>query len=102
MAEKKGLQKIGLQIPKIVLKAAGNDPKRLKKIRELFGKKKQPKLPGMKSGSGENGVVYSDKKGKRISKEEARKRFIHFMINFLLCTQIAVVVAICFLIAKIY
>ena len=35
-------------------------------------------------------------------REEARKRFIHFMINFLLCTQIAVVVAICFLIAKIY
>ena len=35
-------------------------------------------------------------------REEARKNFIHFMINFLLCTQIAVVVAICFLIAKIY
>lgn len=35
-------------------------------------------------------------------REEARKSFIHFMINFLVCTQIAVVVAICFLIAKIY
>jgi len=50
MADKKGLQKIGLQIPKIVLKAAGNDPKRLKKIRDLFGKKKQLKFPGMKIG----------------------------------------------------
>ena len=35
-------------------------------------------------------------------REEARKSFIHFMINFLLCTQIATIVAICFLIAKIY
>ena len=34
-------------------------------------------------------------------REEARKNFIHFMINFLLCTQVAVIVAICFLIAKI-
>tara|TARA_R100000008_G_C3574445_1_gene164281 strand:- start:754 stop:939 length:186 start_codon:yes stop_codon:yes gene_type:complete len=48
--KKKGLQKIGLQIPKIVLRAAGNDPKRLKKIRDLFGKKKQLKFPGMKKG----------------------------------------------------
>tara|TARA_B100000214_G_scaffold578_1_gene408 strand:- start:4765 stop:5100 length:336 start_codon:yes stop_codon:yes gene_type:complete len=30
---------------------------------------------GFKKGTGENGVIYSDKKGKRISKEEARKRF---------------------------
>ena len=42
--------KKGLQIPKIVLRAAGNDPKRLKKIRDLFGKKKQLKFPGMKKG----------------------------------------------------
>lgn len=35
-------------------------------------------------------------------REEARKSFIHFMINFLLCTQVAVVIVICFLIAKIY
>ena len=35
-------------------------------------------------------------------KEEARKRFIIFMINFLLCTQIAVVIAICLIIIKIY
>ena len=35
-------------------------------------------------------------------REEARKQFIYFMINFLLCCQIAVVVAICFIIAKIY
>jgi hypothetical protein len=35
-------------------------------------------------------------------REEARKQFINFMINFLLCTQIAVVVAICFIISKIY
>ena len=35
-------------------------------------------------------------------REEARKRFIHFMINFLLCTQVAVVIALCFLFAKIY
>lgn len=35
-------------------------------------------------------------------REEARKKFIHFMINFLLCTQVAVVIALCFLFAKIY
>ena len=35
-------------------------------------------------------------------REEARKRFIYFMINFLLCTQVAVVVALCFIFAKIY
>ena len=35
-------------------------------------------------------------------REEARKRFIHFMINFLLCAQVAVVIALCFLFAKIY
>ena len=35
-------------------------------------------------------------------REEARKKFINFMINFLLCTQIAIVVAICFIITKIY
>tara|TARA_Y100001938_G_scaffold143915_1_gene217539 strand:+ start:713 stop:898 length:186 start_codon:yes stop_codon:yes gene_type:complete len=45
-----GLKKIGLQVPKIVLRAAGNDPKRLKKIKEIFGKKKQMKFPGMKMG----------------------------------------------------
>jgi|TARA_Y100000114_G_scaffold68125_1_gene62457 hypothetical protein len=45
-----GPKKIGLQIPKIVLRAAGNDPKRLKKIKEIFGKKKQMKFPGMKMG----------------------------------------------------
>ena len=35
-------------------------------------------------------------------REEARKKFIHFMINFLLCTPVAVVIALCFLFAKIY
>ena len=35
-------------------------------------------------------------------REEARKRFIHFMINFLLFTQIAVIIALCFIFAKIY
>jgi len=35
-------------------------------------------------------------------KEENRKRFIHLMINFLLYSQIAVVIAICFIIIKIY
>ncbi len=35
-------------------------------------------------------------------REEARKRFIHFMINFLLCMQVAVVIALCFLFAKVY
>ena len=35
-------------------------------------------------------------------REEARKRFINFMINFLLFSQFAVVVALCFLFAKIY
>jgi hypothetical protein len=35
-------------------------------------------------------------------REEARKRFIYFMINFLLCTQVATVIALCFVFAKIY
>ena len=35
-------------------------------------------------------------------REEARKRFIHFMINFLLCTQVATVIALFFVFAKIY
>ena len=35
-------------------------------------------------------------------REESRNRFIYFMINFLLCTQVAVVVALCFIFAKIY
>ena len=35
-------------------------------------------------------------------REEARKRFIYFMINFLLCTQVVTVVALCFIFAKIY
>jgi len=35
-------------------------------------------------------------------REETRKRFIHIMINFLLCTQVAIVVALCFLFAKVY
>ena len=35
-------------------------------------------------------------------REEARKRFIHIMINFLLCTQIAVIIVVCFIFAKIY
>ena len=42
-------------------------------------KDKKKKMGGgmlkYKKGTGENGVIYSDKKGKRISKEEARKRF---------------------------
>ena len=46
-------------------------------LRKLKDKKK--KMGGgmlkYKKGTGENGVIYSDKKGKRISKEEARKRF---------------------------
>ena len=35
-------------------------------------------------------------------REETRRRFIHFMINFLLCTQVATAVALCFLFAKVY
>ena len=35
-------------------------------------------------------------------REEARKRFVYFMINFLLCTQVAIVLAICFIFIKIY
>ena len=35
-------------------------------------------------------------------REETRKRFVHFMINFILFTQIAITVALCFIILKIY
>ena len=45
-----GPKAIGLQIPKIVLKAARGDPKRLKRIREIYSRKKQLKFPGMKKG----------------------------------------------------
>jgi hypothetical protein len=73
MADKKGLQKIGLQIPKIVLKAAGNDPKRLKKIRDLFGKKKQLKFPGMKIGGGVAKTAGSQSATGRIEKSGFEK-----------------------------
>ena len=48
--DKSGPKKIGLQVPKIVVRAAGNDPRRIKKIKEIFGRKKQIKFPGMKMG----------------------------------------------------
>ena len=35
-------------------------------------------------------------------REEARKRFVHFMINFLLCTQVLVIVAMFLLYLKMY
>ena len=35
-------------------------------------------------------------------REVARKRFVHFMINFLLFTQIAIVIVLCFIFTKIY
>ena len=67
---------IGKNIPKLLLKAIGNDPKRLQKVLDKFKEiRKQPKLPGLKKGTGENGVVYKDKKGKVISKGEAMKAF---------------------------
>jgi hypothetical protein len=63
-----------------IVQGVARKNKKFRKYLEELKKKgksvrKQPKLPGMKSGSGENGVVYSDEKGRRISKEEARKRF---------------------------
>ena len=48
--DKSGPKKIGLQVPKIGMRAAGNDPKRIKKIKEIFGRKKQMKFPGFKMG----------------------------------------------------
>ena len=45
-----GPKAIGLQIPKIVLRAARGDPKRLKRIKEIYGRKRQLKFPGMKKG----------------------------------------------------
>ena len=45
-----GPKPIGLQIPKIVIKAAGGDPKKLKRIKEIYSRKKQLKFPGMKKG----------------------------------------------------
>tara|TARA_R100001129_G_scaffold182934_1_gene164375 strand:- start:744 stop:1310 length:567 start_codon:yes stop_codon:yes gene_type:complete len=63
----------------IILGVARKNKKFRKYLEELKKKgstiRKQPKLPGLKKGTGENGVVYSDKEGKTISKEEARKRF---------------------------
>lgn len=63
-----------------IVQGVARKNKKFRKYLEELKKKgstirKQPKLPGMKKGTGENGVVYSDKKGKTISKEEARKRF---------------------------
>ena len=42
---------IGKNIPKLLLKAIGNDPKRLQKVLDKFKEiRKQPKLPGLKKG----------------------------------------------------
>ena len=43
---------IGKNIPKLLLKAIGNDPKRLQKVLDKFKEiRRQPKLPGLKTGS---------------------------------------------------
>ena len=43
---------IGKNIPKILLKAIGNDPKRLQKVLDKFKEiRRQPKIPGLKTGS---------------------------------------------------
>ena len=42
---------IGKNIPKLLLRAIGNDPKRLQKVLDKFKEiRKQPKLPGLKKG----------------------------------------------------
>ena len=43
-------KRIGLQMPKLVKRAIGNDPKRLKRALEILNRKKQLKFPGMKKG----------------------------------------------------
>ena len=45
-----GPKRIGLQMPKFVKRAIGNDPKRLKRALEILNRKKQLKFPGMKKG----------------------------------------------------
>jgi hypothetical protein len=45
-----GPKRIGLQMPKFVKRAIGNDPKRLKRALEILKRKKQLKFPGMKKG----------------------------------------------------
>ena len=45
-----GPKRIGLQMPKLVKRAIGNDPKRLKRALEILNRKKQLKFPGMKKG----------------------------------------------------
>ena len=43
---------IGKNIPKLLLKAIGNDPKRLQKVLDKFKEiRRQPKIPGLKTGS---------------------------------------------------
>ena len=43
---------IGKNIPKLLLRAIGNDPKRLQKVLDKFKEiRRQPKLPGLKTGS---------------------------------------------------
>ena len=40
---------IGKNIPKLLLRAIGNDPKRLQKVLDKFKEiRRQPKLPGLK------------------------------------------------------
>ena len=45
-----GPKRIGLEMPKLVKRAIGNDPKRLKRALEILNRKKQLKFPGMKKG----------------------------------------------------
>ena len=37
--DKSGPKKIGLQVPKIVVRAAGNDPRRIKKLKKYLVEK---------------------------------------------------------------
>ena len=78
--EKQGMKRGGMKDPSKAIRSVKPTLGRKKTeefLRKLKDKKK--KMGGgmlkYKKGTGENGVIYSDKKGKRISKEEARKRF---------------------------
>ena len=75
-----GMKRGGMKDPSKAIRSV--KPTLGRKKTEEFLKKlkdKKKKMGGgmlkYKKGTGENGVIYSDKKGKRISKEEARKRF---------------------------
>jgi len=71
---------IGKNIPKLLLKAIGNDPKRLQKVLDKFKEiRKQPKIPGLMSGGGAG--LFSFRKKKTDKEEDSKENIIKKNVN---------------------